>query len=162
VNNKFKLLNIIQLGLWIISIIGLLTIILIPKNEALLNFLFFVFIILFVIMPIILVVFNLIAYRIYEPKINNAYIIMPFVGLSFMTLLSLIYFLTSINKSGKIQMLLIIIVVLLFNLYSIWYLIKQKDYLFIRHAILLGIGLLIFLLTFFGSVYISYYNSINY
>lgn len=159
-SKKIKVLNYIQLGLWIITFITLMVLILIPKNEYLLNRLFKIFGILFLVMPLVLSVANIAIFQIAKPVATENFDKMPFVGLCAMSLLSVIYFLSSINMKGKFITIAIILMFVAFNVFFIYKLNKQK-YEFKKQAFYLGISLIAYGVFFLLLVYISYNYGVN-
>ena len=160
--NKTRINNLIQLGMWIFAFVGLIIIILIPKeSEKLLNNLYYAFIILLLIIPLILCGYNALNFALNGIEKKEAYVILPLIGLNLFTLLSLIYFIGSVTTKGKIYMVLGMLGCFLIGLGSAYYLMKVKKYNN-RHHVLILIANFIFYLAYFGlGVYVSYYYSLN-
>lgn len=160
--DKTKRNNLIQLGLWITSFIGLMIITLLPKESAKsLNILNYVFIILLLIGPFCLSAINALNYALNENKKIEAYIIMPLIALSSFTLLSLIHLISSINTKGKIIMTIALFVYLSISSVSMYLLMKMKKYNVRYHTITLIGNFVLYLAYFVLGVFISYYYSIN-
>lgn len=159
---KRKIYNYIQLGLWIAAFIGLIVIIALPKeSESLLKTLYYVFIGLILVIPGLLSFVNVLNYALEPTNKKETFTIMPFIGLSAYTLLTLIYFLKSINSQGKLIMILALLVFLIISGLLIYFIMKRKDYHLRQHAIFLIINYVLYFAFFFLGVQISYYYSLN-
>lgn len=159
--NKTKIYNYLQLGLWISTFIGLVIIIFIPKSEALYQSLYYLFIILWLIIPFILLTINAINYSIKGIKKREAFMFMPLVGLSLFTLLSVFRFIPALDKTGITYMIIASIVFLIIIVISIVLMFKVKNYQSKHHFIILIINYLLYIVFFLLSVNISYYHSLN-
>lgn len=162
-NNKngFKKYNWIQFGVWIVVIILLTTLILIPKNEARLQFLFIPFMILYIGAPIILITLNLVLYAKKKPKFNSFFVYLPMISLCFFQVMPFYYFFNSINETGQTFMYMILLPVMVYFITATIILRYKRMYSLKTHIILSLVGLGLFIVSFLISVYISYFYSVN-
>jgi hypothetical protein len=157
--NKRKLFNIIQIVLWVITISVLILIIAIPKAYESLNWLFYLFIGLYFIMPIVLVVTKL-GFDYYikkDEKEIHDYI--PFIGLILFIPLTIFQFLSSINFDGQKIIIILGVIILVYNLISI-VVINVKTYSYKLYTLLLFIAICIHVANFLISIQVSYNYSI--
>lgn len=159
-NQKLKIINYIQLILWTITIIGLLIIIAIPKIISTVENLFPIFIILYVIMPIILLISKTIITYYYKYRDANIFSVLPFTGIAIIMPMILFYFINSLNDTGKLIIFLITAIIFVFNIIAIILVIKNKEKLKV-YLLLLFISLVLYIANIVISISISYNYSVN-
>jgi hypothetical protein len=157
--NKRKTFNIVQLILWIITISVLILIIAIPKAYNSLDWLFYIFIGLYFIMPIVLVITKLGFGYYIKKKEKEIHDYIPFIGLILFVPLTIFQFLSSINYEGQKIIIIIGLFILLYNLLSI-IIINAKAYSNKLYTMLLFIGISIHIANFLISVQVSFNYSI--
>lgn len=153
-------INYIELILWIINIIGLLVIIIIPKDIELVNKLFAKFMLLYIFLPLMLLLSRLvIAYRM-KHRDDNIYDIIPFIGIGMIMPMVIFYFISSLNTQGKIIVIIMALVVLAYNVISSIVVLKKKGNIKI-YLILLFISILVYGINIYTMVMTSYNYSIS-
>lgn len=159
-NKKAWIINIIQLCLWVLNTIALVTMILVDKDAELLNRLFVWFVVLLFVTPIVLSLLKLVILERTKPTSVDRHEWVPFIGLCANIALSFIFFVRSLNTAGTILTILLI----LGFFAAVYFLVKKlvlKTYVFKTHAISLGLSLVFYAALLIGLVFISFYFSVK-
>lgn len=158
---KKKIINYVQVALWLIAFVGLMVIILINKTESLYHSLYYVFMILWLVVPLILVIINVTNYGISGTLKKEAFMYMPLIGLSTFNILAIFRFIPTLDNTGKISMIIGTVLFLILSIASAVIIYKIKNYQGKYHLALMLVNYLLYLGYFGLSVYISYYHSLN-
>lgn len=159
-NQKLKTISYLNLVLWLITIIGLVVIIIIPKIITTVENLFPIFMLLYIIMPIILILSKAVISYFYKYREDNMLAVVPFSGVALIMPMVLFYFVASLNNQGKLLILLMTSIIFIYHIIAIIITLKYKDNLKL-YLILLVISFALYIINIYFSISISYYYSIN-
>ena len=156
---KREIVNYIQFGLWVFSLIGLLLVIVIPKTITTVDSLFYVFIALYIVMPVLLSLTKIVTTYYDKQKDNNFFDIMTFIGTATIMPMMLIYFISSINKDGKLIMIILSSIIVIYNVIAIFLVTKKVKGLKLYLGLLI-ISLVLYLINIYVALQVSYNYSI--
>lgn len=157
---NLKIINYLQTILWIITIIGLLIIIVIPKIITTVESLFPIFIVLYMVMPIILLISKAAISYYYKYREDNLFAVVPFGGVALLMPMVLFYFVASLNNQGKLMILLITGAIFIYHILAIILTLKHQGNLKL-YLLLLCISIILYITNIYLSITISYNYSVN-
>lgn len=150
--NKY---NLIQIGLWLVTIMISFIIIIIDKSEKQYRLLTYVFYFCYLIVPVISTAIQLKYYRIENE--NNYYMII-FIGIIILLSIMSINFINSVRDEGKIIAIISLIVLMAYNVFAIFYYRYKQNFKTYKNLTIIAI---LSLYLFIGlGIYITWYYSI--
>lgn len=146
--------KLIFLIIWIINLLLVLASIIIPKNETIYNFVYYIFIVCIFVVPFVLLIYEIRQFK----SVGNNLILIHSCGNSILILLSTIRFIKTIISSIYPMFLTILFASLILQIILIYFSMNTKVYK--KHVIFSICSNVILYLYFLLSMIISYDYSI--